>query len=111
MTTKYTPFKGKFTVQEEMMYGWEACWSQLDDQDRMYPDTYDTEEEAQEALVQFIDDIDEAIKIGNMSEDSAYEPDQLRVAMVDMDDDGNVIVYAVNNPDDVYQTFNVINNY
>lgn len=111
MSEKYTPFKGKFTVQEEMLYGWEAAWTQLDDDDRMYPDTYDTEQEAQEALVDFIDDIDRAIKDGHMDKGSAYKPDQLRVAMVDMDEDGNVTVYAVNNPDDIYQSFNVVDNY
>lgn len=108
---KFTPFKGKYTVQEHMSYGWEAAWSTHDDDDRQIPDTYDTEEEAQEALMEFIEDIDNAIKEGDMDEGSAYTPEQLRVAKIDMDEDGNVKVYAINDPDDVYQEFNVEDNY
>lgn len=111
MNNNYQAFTGKFIVQTDMMYGWDAIWSTEDDQKRTVPDTYDTQEAAQAEIDDNIESTKEAISEGFMDSESLDSPEHFRIAQADMDIYGNVTVYEINKPDFIYQTFNVVDQY
>lgn len=71
-------------VQEETVCdGWVNNWSDPSDSGELQPQTFDSYEAAEEELTDFLEEIDEAIKRGDMT--GGYNRDQYRIIPVDLE--------------------------
>ena len=59
---------------------WVNCWSNYDDSDNEIPITFDTHEEAQQALAEFIAESEYEYQIGNL--DTCYHASEYRIVQV-----------------------------
>jgi hypothetical protein len=61
--------------------GWINCWSYEDDDGETIPTTYDTFEEAQQELSDFLNDSEYEYQIGNI--DTRYDASEYRIVQIE----------------------------
>ena len=61
----------KYAMVRDFIYGWD--WSEFSDDEGVIPVIYNTREEAQASLDEYIEDVNDAYKSGNM--DCEYQND------------------------------------
>lgn len=68
-----------FEVQTRMVSGWENCWT-VYDKDVAHPWTFESREEAEAELNDYLQDIKEAVKAGYMQ--AEYPREDFRIVEV-----------------------------
>ena len=63
----------KYAMVREFIYGWD--WSEFSDDEGVIPVIYNTREEAQASLDEYIKDVNDAYKSGNLEREYADEND------------------------------------
>jgi len=69
-----------FEVQTSFIYGWENCWTDLNEDGSSIPSVFKTHEEAQTAIDDYLQNIKDAVANGDMEEE--YDPDDLRIVEI-----------------------------
>lgn len=59
--------------------GWINTWFIIEDDNTQTPETFATETEAQDALDEFLDEIQEEIDAGQRAQDEGYSPEDFRI--------------------------------
>jgi len=70
--------KVKYKVEREYIYGWDDAF--FNDDNGIVPTLFETKEEAQKEIDEHFDNIEEAIKNGNLRKDCREDP--LRITRV-----------------------------
>lgn len=72
LMSSFIPKTGLWEVQTCFTYGWENCWKD----DNEIPTYFATEKEAQDYLAEYIADMQEAVRNGDISD---FDPDDYRI--------------------------------
>lgn len=70
----------RYEVQTETLCdGWVNCWMTYDEHNNMIPTIYDTREEAEAELAEYIEEMNFAVECGDVID---FDPETLRIAEV-----------------------------
>ncbi len=62
--------------------GWVNCWTVTEDNGEEVPDTFDSYEDAEAEVLEFLSDIEDEIKNGERSKDEGYSSEDFRISKI-----------------------------